>query len=180
MAEVAEMDVLMEDALLFTLRYIDDQCIQKAMRRTIENLKRTIKQDTKLIEEHFSQNDLSVIVQDSRLFSSINRYRALRRVVKCLPERPSGALGVLDSYEDDIIHNRNMLAHVKEESTEDGDVILRSIKKDGQELTIDDSWMSDFRRKLQQHKCALATVCDALEVHFTSARTARDPEEGPA
>lgn len=180
MAEVAEMDVLMEDTLLSTLRHMDDQCIQNAMRRTIGKLKQSIKQDTKLVEERSSQNDLSAVVQDSRLFSSINRYRALRRVVKCLPGKPSGALGVLESYEDDVIHNRNMLAHVKEESTEDGNLILRSIKKDGQGIIIDDSWMSDFRRKLQQHKSALATVCEALEAYFRSAGTARDPEEDPA
>jgi CheY-like chemotaxis protein len=175
MAEVAEMDLLMEDTLLSTLRYMDDQCVQSAMRRTVDKLKRSIKQDTQLIEEISSQDDLSNIIKNNRLFSSINRYHTVRRVVKCLPGKPSGALRVLESYEDDIIHNRNMLAHVKEESTEDGNVILRSIKKDGQELTIDDRWMSDFRQKLQQHKSALTTVCEELEMHFRSAGTTRDP-----
>ena len=180
MAEVAEMDVLIEDALLSTLRYMDDQCIQGAMRRTVDKLKQSRNKDTQLIEEKSNQDDLSTIINNSRLFSFINRYHALRRAVKCLPGKPSEALDVLSSYEDDIIHNRNMLAHVREESTEAGDVILRSIKKDGQGIIIDDSWMSDFRRKLQQHKSALTTVCKALEMHLRSAGTTRDPEEGLA
>ena len=177
MAEVAEMDVLMEETLLSIFRYTDDRCIQGAMCRTIDKLKRNIKLNSEIIEKHSNRNDFSIIVRNSRLFSSANRYHAVRRVVKCLPRKPSEALGVLESYENDIIHNRNMLAHVKEESTEDGKVILRSIKKDEQEIIIDDSWMSDFRRKLQEHKFALTTVCESLDRYFSSAGTTRNPEE---
>ena len=180
MAEVSEMDVFVEETLLSTFRYTDDQCVQDAMWKTFDKLKDRIKKDAKLIEEHSNPNDFPNIVGNSRLFSSMDRYRALRRIVKCLPEKPSEALGILKSYEDDIIHNRNMLAHVKEESTEDGKVILRSIRreKDGQEVTVDDSWMSDFRRMLQRHKSALTVVCEALEMHFISAGTTRDPKDG--
>ena len=92
--------------------------------------------------------------------------------------------GVLRSYDADVIRpggrNRNMLAHVKEEATPDGQMTLRSISGTGETVIIDDSWMADFRLKLRAHKSALALVCAALHKHCGTTETAHNSEErGP-
>ena len=177
MAEVAEMDVSMEETLERAFRYAGDRCIENATNRTIKRLRESIQKDAGLLEDCFEEDGLPGVVRNSRLFSFADKYQAVRRVVRCLPEKPSEALDVLSSYENEVIQNRNMLAHVKEESTADGRTILRSIKDDGGVVIIDDGWMTDFRLKLKTHRSALAIVCEALDKHFGSVEGAHDPEE---
>ena len=176
MAEVAEMDVFMEETLGRAFRYAGDRCIEDATNRTIRRLRESTQEDSVLLENCFEEDGLPGVVSNSRLFSFAQKFQAVRRVVRCLPEKPSEALDVLSSYENEVIKNRNMLAHVKEETTADGTTILRSIKDDGG-VVIDDSWMTDFRLKLKAHRSALAHVCQALDKHFGAVGAAHHPEE---
>lgn len=166
MAEVAEMDVLMEETLVRAFQSVDNKCIDRAMYRTIKCLRQGIKENSESLEHHFDVGGLSDIVSNGRIFSSTNKFRAIRRVAKCLPEQPDEALDVLGTYENDIIHNRNMLAHAKEESTEDGKTILRSIVGGQEAIIIDDDWMVDFRQNLRKHRDVLHTVCQAIYNRF--------------
>ena len=173
MAEVAEMDVLMEETLRRFFQSSNEQVVV-AGERTIRSLRKGIKKSQKQLEKSYEEGGLPSLVSDGRLFSFTNKYWAIRRAVKCLPEEPSEAVSVLESYEDEIIDKRNMLAHVKEESAGDGETILRAIRGDA---VIDDNWMIEFRQNLRTHKDALAIVCEAIDNHFGIAEAPHDSEE---
>ena len=174
MAEVAEMDVLMEDTLVHAFRHADSGAVEAAKTRTIERLCERAEKDATLLQRRLDEGNLLDVVRDSRLFTSAHKYQAIRRVAKDLPKKPSQALTALQSYETDIIGNRNMLAHVKEDSTEDGKTILRSIRGN---VIIDDDWMKDFRMKLKEHRTALTTICEAISSQIDAAEAPRDSEE---
>lgn len=172
MAEVAEMDLLMEETLKRAFNNLDDKCIDRASRKTIQRLREGIKKDLESIE-HLDHNGILKLVSDSRLFTSIKKYWAIKRVAKCLSEPLNEELKILGSYQKDVISNRNMLAHVKENSTEDGKIILSS-RIGGRDIVIDDDWMTDFRRKLRMHRDALSTVCESIEDSFGNTVMMRD------
>ena len=165
MAEVAEMDVLMQDTLvaIFSCQTTN---VQSAAARTIEKLQGRYRDNLGIINETIQSSGIPGLVQKSQIFSLADKYHAIRRLLKCLPNRPSDQTEVLDSYEEDIIKARNMLAHVREESTPDGTVRLRSISAAGDTVVIDESWMSDCRAKMQRQKTALSEVCDLLKQCF--------------
>lgn len=173
MAEVAEMDVLMEETLRRAFRSTNKRIVA-AGERTIGKLREGLEKDRKRLDKNYKEGGLPNVVNNGRLFSLANKYWAIRRAVKCLPEEPSEAMSVLESYEDEIIHKRNMLAHVKEESAGDGETILRAIRGDA---VIDDNWMIEFRQNLRTHKDALAIVCEAIDNHFGVAEVPHDLEE---
>lgn len=173
MAEVAEMDVLMQETLSRFFQSSNEQVVA-AGKRTIKSLRRGNERSQKQLEKSYREGGLPSLVSDGRLFSFTDKYWAIGRAVKCLPEEPSEAVSVLASYEDEIINKRNMLAHVKEESAEDGKTILRSIKSD---VTIDDDWMTIFRQNLRRHRGALTSVCEAIDNHFGVAEAPDDSEE---
>ena len=176
MAEVAEMDVLMEETLGRAFRSTDDQFVTIA-RATIKKLREGMQKDFKKLKQHLKEDLLPDVVTDSRLFSSTHKFRAVKRVAKCLPEKPSEELEVLQSYEADIIRNRNMLAHAKEDALANGKTILRSIKSKERETLINDSWMVNFRKMLKKHRTALTIVCEAISRQIAATEAARDSEE---
>ena len=160
MAEVAEMDVIMERALLRALDH-NGTLFDKGTRRTLARVREAVTDWGRAVEKRLEEGGLTAVVSDGRLFSSAYKYRAVRRLAQCLPEPPGEALGVLEDYESEILRKRNMLAHSEEDAAEDGRVVLRSIKRDEAEV-IDDSWMVGFRLELRRHRAALETVCGAL------------------
>jgi CheY-like chemotaxis protein len=165
MAEVAEMDVLMEEILERAFSSDDAQFREKAI-ETLNKIFESAQASVTDLEPVVSGQKVLHIFQDGRLFSSAQKYMALRRVAKCLPQKPSEALEALVSYEKDIILNRNTLAHAKEDTDEAGAVTLRSIKRGRPAVVIDDAWMVEFRAKLRTHHAALKSVCSALDAHL--------------
>ena len=165
MAEVAEMDVLMEETLGRAFQPTGEY-FSAAADRTTAKLRESMQGNLTQLNQCLGEGSLADVVSDSRLFTSAHKYQAIRRVAKDLPEKPSQALKALQSYETDIIGNRNMLAHVKEYSTEDGKTILRSIKGN---VIIDDDWMTGFRMKLKEHRTALTTICEAIVSQIDAA-----------
>ena len=176
MAKVAEMDVLMEETLTCVFRSTDKGIIA-AGKRTIEKLREDVQGSSRLLERTFSASGLIGVVSNSLLFSSAKKYQAIRRVVQCLPGKPAKELEVLRSYEDEIIQNRNMLAHVKEDFTDDDKPFLRSIKSNEGRVIINDDWMADFRVKLNRHRSALDIVCRALNGCFGGGEAPGDPDK---
>lgn len=168
MAEVAEMDVLMEDTLERVFAAADAELVQKGSEtlvKLLESAERNLENLRKIVEE----GHVLDVVTDSRLFSSMHKYMALNRVARCLVNQPTEALAVLKTYDPDIIQNRNTLAHAKEdEGSDDGTVTLRAIKRGNAPVIIDDAWMVSFRGKLRAHRTALVTVCNALCAHVAA------------
>lgn len=172
MAEVAEMDVLMEETLAGVFGSADDGVVA-AGTRTVEQLRERLQRDARRVEKLHQEEGLTAVVRLRRIFSAMWKYQAITRVGRCLQDGASDALTVLGSYDTEILGNRNILAHAKEEMTDDGKVVLRSIKHDGGIVTIDDVWMIAFRRHLRRHREALVTLCTTIRRRFS---TPEDPE----
>jgi len=164
MAEVAEMDVLMEEILEKVFSSQDGELVAKAS-ETLSKLLAGAEESLEGLRVVVGEARILDIVTDSRLFSSMHRYKAINRVAKCLEHKPTAAIETLKTYDADIIQNRNTLAHAKEDVAEDGTVTLRAMKRGKPPVSIDENWMVAFRGKLRTQRAALSEVCDALSAH---------------
>ena len=162
MAEVAEMDVMMEETLAEAFRTAGSG-LEAVARRTAERAKGSMTESAEQIEKVVADEGIAGLVRNALLFSSAQKYRALRRVCNSMSPRPD--LGVLDSYERDVLGQRNMLAHAKETAA-DGTPTLESVTRDESTVTIDDAWMADFRRTLRDQRSALERACEAVRRNF--------------
>ena len=176
MAEVAEMDVLMAQALVRVFQSENDQ-VKAAGERTIKRLHEGIDKNSRRLQERLDNGGLPAVVGDSLLFSLANKYQAIRRVAKYLQIELEGELGIVNSYEEDIIRNRNMLAHVREDIGEDGQIILRAVGSNQTEVIINEEWMSGFRQKLLRHRRALEAICDTLNSRFVGTEILNELQE---
>lgn len=170
MSEVADMDVMMEDLLTRVFSSSDERFQPKA-KRTLEKLLESSRRRVAIVEP-MEQNGLILdAISNADIFGSAHKYMAVCRLAKALEIKPVEALDYLKSYEADVIKNRNTLAHAKEERDEDGQVILRSIKKGENPIVIDDEWMVQFRGKLRNHRSALGIVCQSLDAYLEGRAT---------
>ena len=176
MAEVAEMDVLMEEILhrVFSLGHAK---FNQAATRTLNRVAQAARDRVSTLEPILEGGRVLDVIADSGLFSSAQKYMAIRRVANSLAPKPAEALRTLISYEADIINNRNTLAHAKEETDDEGQIALRSIKRGEPPIIIDEMWMVEFRGKLRMHRAALTEVCDALSQHVDSLSGAGHPQQ---
>jgi CheY-like chemotaxis protein len=175
MAEVADMDVQMEE-ILEKVFSSADECFRAKAARTLRRLGENAEQHKSNIVSLVEKEAILEIVADPRLFPSMQKYHALMRVVDCLSTKPTEALGVLKSYEADVIVNRNTLAHAKEDRS-GGESSLRAIKRGKPSIPIDDAWMADFRGRLRAQRAALSSVCEALGQHLGTARDGQEVKE---
>ena len=178
MAEVSEMDFLMEKTLQYVFES-ENSDVAFVRKRTVQRLKESLEEGSKFLDGICKKEEIISLVGDSRIFSSANKFHAIQRMSKKLSEAPHNSLEKLNSYQIDIIENRNMLAHVKEE-IENGKTVLRSVGRDGKSVLIDDDWMAGFRRKLKAHRFALTTVCEALKSQFGIPETGQESEKDQA
>ena len=177
MAEVAELDVLMEETLVRAFNCADIR-FGKAKERIAGRLRDGAASTANDLEQLLGNGDLAAAVKNGRLFPSYQKFMAIKSVANKLPEKPISALQVLGPYESEINKKRNLLAHVKANISEEGKSILRSMGRDS-EVTIDDNWMAIFRLDLKKHGSALSTVCDAIGryVELSDARQgSREPQ----
>ena len=177
MAEVAEMDILMEE-LLVSVFQLDHPDIDAIAKKTVKQLKNSMKSESNRICRNLENGNLSTIVSYGRIFSLYHKYIAFQRLARLLPDvHLAPKLKTLKSFMNDIIQNRNNLAHVKEDSDGKGNVVLRSIRSDSDPLIIDDEWMATFRRDLRKHRKALETLCSALRRNFGLAESTDNSEK---
>ena len=175
MAEVAEMDMLMEELLVPVFR-LDHPGIAAIARKTANQLKGSMKRESDRLGRDLERGGISIAVADSRIFSLQHKWIALQRLTKLLPDSHlAPELNMMKSFQKDVIQNRNLLAHIKEDSDAKGNLVLRSIISDGDPLVIDDQWMATFRRSLREHKETLEALCSALRRHFGLAESSDDP-----
>ena len=171
MAEIAEMDVLMEETLINVFQFPDTQIIN-AEKRTIQKLRKRISETPNRFDDYYERHGLTGVIQDSSLFSFANKYQAIIRVAKYLPREGSAASGLPANFDQDIIQNRNMLAHAKESTTGDGQTVLHSKIPGKAKVEIDEDWMSGFRKKILEHRSALDIVCNALREQYSTREPA--------
>lgn len=173
MAEVAEMDVAMEETLKVAFQTTDDHW-NDVKNRTIEKLRISMLNNKEKLNRRFGEGGLVEVVVDGSLFTSAHKIRAVIRIARCLPHADPEMLTVLNEYENEVLKNRNLLAHAKEETNVSGDKILRSIKRDEAETIINESWMDGFRITLRKHRDALGVVCDSIDGHFNALEPTGD------
>lgn len=172
MAEVADMDVVMEQAIknAFASHLLPSGVVNntvKALRRSLNDMLGNIPMD-------LNAHGLSSLVSDGS-FTSDHKYRSIRRIAKKLSDRPLRDLQTLSSFQNEILKKRNILAHAKEQAVDqDGNAILRSFGENG-DIVIDDDWMTRFRASLRKHSSALDNVCRAICDEFAPAPSLDDP-----
>ncbi len=159
MAEVAEMDIIMEKAIVFILN-LNNPRVLRVERRTTEKLVKNMEGRSARLRGKLVDGLIPVVL-DTGLFSSYDRYRAIVRMTKVVDADFEKEDTFLQSYKQDIIDNRNLLAHANEEFASDGQIILRPTRRGDVEV-IDDEWMQSFRKKLRIHRRALEAICEVL------------------
>lgn len=172
MAEVADMDVVMEQAIknAFASNLLPPDVVND----TVEALRRSLKDMLGKIPPDLDAHDLSSLVSRGS-FTSDHKYRSIRRIAKKLPHRPLRDLQTLSSFQNEVLKKRNILAHAKEQAVDqDGNAILRSFGENGG-IVIDDDWMTRFRASLRKHRSALDNVCRAICDEFAPAQSPDDP-----
>ena len=175
MAEVAEMENVMEQTLIQVFQSSDDQ-IARTKQKTIQDVRHRVKKIPKHLEQRLEESGLSGVVQDSSLFFLTHKYRVIKRLARLLPSGHSDQSKFLNAFEQDVIKHRNMLAHAQERMTEDGTTVLYSKISGKSEEKIDDGWMSDFRKKIQEHKSAVDVICTSLKKKFGAEELAGNSE----
>ncbi|MCY3815446.1 MAG: response regulator [Gammaproteobacteria bacterium] len=165
MAEVAELDVLMEETLACVFRSSDER-VAAVAKKTVAKLRKGICRIKKTLDKRLEEEGLASVASDGKMFQHAQKYWAVRRLAKRLPEIPSDELSTLRAYDNDVIKNRNLLAHAKEHPSEDGNMELRSIHDGESPIVINEEWMTDFRRKLHMHRRALTVVCEAIRADY--------------
>jgi CheY-like chemotaxis protein len=157
LAEVADMDVMLEDVLHRAFSAAHD-AIPPTVTRTLSKLTEGGKSRLEKLEKHEADNEILLVVKSNLLFSLADKYRALSRV--------GTALGLGQQVQglqfQNIIDKRNLLAHARESVGQNGSPTLRSIKDD-QEIEIDDVWMTALRTELRDHRVALDKVCGQID-----------------
>ena len=165
MAEVAELDVIMEETLTVSFNAAG-ATLAGVAERTVEKTKASLIGFANRVDAVVADGGIVRLVRDGRMFTSSQRYRAIKRISKQLNRAPT-RLSELDTYETDIIHNRNLLAHAREVAT-GGPPALHSPNSDNSAVTIDEVWMIDFRQKLRKHRSALHAVCADIKSQFSA------------
>jgi CheY-like chemotaxis protein len=157
LAAVADMNVILEDVLVRAFSSAHTNLPPTAS-RTLLKLVDGSKDRVQKLEQHQAQNEILAVVKSNLMFTLADKYRALSRVSK--------ALGFEEQFktlnEQNIIEKRNLLAHAREGAGQNGTPTLKSIK-DGNEIEIDDAWMTVLRTELRDHRLALNGVCAAID-----------------
>ena len=161
MAEVAEMDLMLEDTLADAFDAAG-VVLERVAHRTAERVKNSMTESADMVDNLIAQQSIVGLVRSARLFSSAHKFRTLRRICNMMTPKPD--LGVLDSYESEVIGKRNMLAHAKEVDG-NGTPTLQS-SRDGSTVTINDEWMAEFRRTLRDQRSALEVVCAEIKSYY--------------
>ena len=153
MAEVADMDVLMEKTLLGTLNTAaGDPRVVKFVDRTSQTLREGAEKQKEHIDREMDTGNLATIMRDNTIFTAIHRYRAMKRLAKSV----GVDVGDFASYDADVLNKRNMLAHDKSPSID----------------------MTEFRRDIQKHRSALESLRSAIGQQLGMGKAPHDTEEG--
>jgi CheY-like chemotaxis protein len=93
-------------------------------------------------------------IRDSRIFTTFHRAKCVNKLYK---EKQVGVNNFFQSYDEDIISTRNIFAHVKEVSNEDGKSVLIS-HVTGREEVFNEERCIEIRKKLIHYRNILETI----------------------
>lgn len=163
MAEVAEHEMLMLETLDFALGQSGAPEIQAIAERTATRLVDSKKELAERVEEAVEQQGLSDVIHDGRMFTAVDKARAIQRLLRMVSQDVGRAKGVFDKYEAEVLARRNVLAHVREGIGPNGEVVLRARSGQGEEeIGVDQDWMKECRKTLRTHREALEQLCQAV------------------
>ena len=178
MAEVSEMDTLMEELLVSVFK-LDRPEIRTVSDKTINRLEGSMASMSKQLEKKLKKStDLSDIVSDGRIFPHHHKFTTFKDLAELFSDTNSDHnhnLKMLGSFGNEITSIRNHLAHGKEDLDENGNVVLRSTRPGGAPLVTDEKWMIATRQNLRKHRETLEALCSALRRYFGLAEPADDP-----
>ena len=166
MAEVADLDVQMEELLEQALSSPNAAMIAKGKER-IAKLLENEGLRVQSLEKLAGTSAPVDLVTNSTIFGSTYKWRAVLSLANILPNKPKDALVTFELFDKEILENRNMLAHARSISDDGTVASLKSIRRGQQPITIDNAWMIDFRTKLLSQKNALSTICTAVTEHLS-------------
>ncbi len=161
MAEVAEMDLMMEDTLAYAFLSAK-MALDETAQRTANRVRHYMTESSERVDKLVDEQGIVGLIRDARLFSSAHKYRTLKRVCNTMSPKPH--MGMLGAYESEVIGKRNLLAHAKEVD-DDGTTTLQS-SRHGSTVMIDDQWMAEFRRTLRDQRSALEVVCGEIKSYY--------------
>ena len=176
MAAVAEMDTMMEETLRRAVES-GSRMVQEAAGALAEEIRGNLGRDVQWLEARAENGEFLEVVSNSRLFTFAHKYRLVRRIGGRLAEPPNEVLEQLRPFADDIGPRRNKLAHVKAETTEDGKLVLRSVKPGQDDVMINEAWMEEFRGLLKRYRPALASLCGALDRQLGGGQAETEAQE---
>jgi CheY-like chemotaxis protein len=157
LAEIADMDVILEDVLVRAFSSTHTE-IGSMASRTLLKLVDSGKERVQKLEKLQAASEILAVVKSNLMFTLADKYRALTRVAKAVGLEEQ----VKNLNSQNIIDKRNLLAHAREVTGQGGTPTLKSIK-DGDEIEINDAWMTVLRTELRAHRLALASVCAAID-----------------
>lgn len=167
MAEVAELDLLMEETLVRAFSSSNANAAAVAV-RTGEKLLDSVCGAKRAAQKRLSEGGMALVLKHGRLVPHIQKYWAIKRLARQLPDAPTEHLSTLENYEQEIIPSRNLLAHAREQLDDRGRTQLCSFSDDQEPEIIDESWMAEYRRRLHKHRQALATICGLIDRDLTA------------
>lgn len=177
MAMVAEIDVVMGS----TIGRVLGGSGKGAGRETAEDLEKTYLESKARwgyeVAKMLRKGGFLGVIKKGSMFTSHDRWKAIRALSKSLSGVSPQQMEKVKNYEEEIITQRNRLAHARAERTEDGRTVLKSDDRAGGERSIDEEWMRSFRLKLREHREAMEAVCRAIEAQFGGAGGAEKPKK---
>ena len=166
MAEVADMDMLMEKALRTVLTSGARECLSAKEEEIVRKLLERREESLSDLRARLRHGGLLEIVEDGRVFTSNDKWMALRKLTECLSQKPEEPLAILKQYQTDVLEKRNRLAHDWEQGEKDGNPVLRSRGNRSERDVVNEEWMKELRNALRKHKTALSEICRAIEEEF--------------
>lgn len=177
MAEVADMDALMENTLRDVLTGVAGRSDVIDVRQMEEEYRGRRADLAVQVEKRLERDGLLGVLPKGYMFTSRDRWMSILYVAEVLSMGREDHKAVLRGYDEEILKKRNMLAHVREECADDGRVTLRSLGADSGGVVIDEKWMTEFRRALRRHRVAIEEICAAIVADVRGDEEPENAEE---
>lgn len=160
-AEVAEMDLLMEDILAKAFASKNAAFVAKGRER-IESLWDNEQGNLGRLEKRVKASDVIGILTDNSIFTSTYKWQAIAKLGDLTLGKNSGPCQVFANYETEIIGKRNLLAHARAMMDDGMTASLQAIRLGKPAIEIDEAWMTTFRSQLTAQRDALKAICEAI------------------
>ncbi|WP_271893344.1 response regulator [Candidatus Phyllobacterium onerii] len=160
-AEVAEMDLLMEEILAGAYSSGNDAFVAKGRDR-LASLIQNEKENVAKLEKRLKNAKPGDIVLDNAIFGSTYKWQAVCKLAEMVLGKANELCLVFAAYDTDVIARRNMLAHARAVLDDGMTASLQAIRPGRMDEEIDEAWMVDFRSQLTRQRNALNAIAAAV------------------